>query len=342
MHFLADYGIFLAKTITVLAAILAIIAAIATAGSKSKEKNKGTLRITKINDQFKDMAKALKEATLSKDEFKKAIKAETSAQKAEKKQKTQKTRKRIFVLNFDGDIKASAVKHFREEVTAILTIAKPEDEVVVRLESAGGMVHSYGLAASQLQRIRAKNIPLTICIDKIAASGGYLMACVGDQILAAPFAIIGSIGVIAQLPNFHRLLKKNDIEFEQITAGEYKRTLTLFGENTKKGREKFQEEVDQVHVLFKQFISNHRPTVEIDKVATGEYWQAIKAKDLNLVDRLETSDDYLLNASKKSDLFEVCFTIKKSLGEKVGLTMQTAVDKTITNLKQQNTDQSYV
>ena len=186
---------------------------------------------------------------------------------------------RVFVLNFDGDWKASAVNLFREEITAILCVAKPQDEVVVRLESSGGVVHGYGLAASELQRIKDHHIPLTIAVDKVAASGGYMMACVADKILAAPFAIIGSIGVLAQLPNFHRFLKKHDVDFEQITAGQYKRTLSLFGENTSDGRKKFQTEINEAHQLFKQFITEHRPQIDIDKLATGEYWFGQKPKN---------------------------------------------------------------
>ena len=109
---------------------------------------------------------------------------------------------------------------------------------------------AYGLAASQMQRIRDKKLKLTVCVDKVAASGGYMMAVVADKIIAAPFAVLGSIGVLAQVPNFHRLLKKHDVDFEMLTAGKYKRTLTMFGENTDKGREKFQEDIEDTHVLF--------------------------------------------------------------------------------------------
>ena len=173
------------------------------------------------------------------------------------------------MLDFDGDIKASAVEHLRHEITALLSLATPQDEVVVRLESGGGMVHSYGLAPRNWRRIRQAGVPLTICVDKVAASGGYMMACIGDRILSAPFAILGSIGVVAQLPNLHRLLKKHDVDFEVLTAGEYKRTLTVFGENTDKGREKFQEDLEITHELFKDFVARYRPQLAIDEVATG-------------------------------------------------------------------------
>ena len=112
-------------------------------------------------------------------------------------------------------------------------------------------------------------IGMNATFDKVAASGGYMMACIGDRILSAPFAVLGSIGVVAQIPNLHRLLKKHDVDYEVLTAGEYKRTLTVFGENTDKGRQKFQEDLELTHVLFKDFVSRYRPQLDIDQVLGG-------------------------------------------------------------------------
>jgi serine protease SohB len=189
------------------------------------------------------------------------------------------------------------------------------------------MVHSYGLASSQLKRITDANVQLTVAVDKVAASGGYMMACVADKILAAPFAVLGSIGVLAQLPNFHRLLKKNDIDFELLTAGEYKRTLTMFGENTEKGREKFVEELEQTHVLFKQFVGANRPDLDIDKVATGEVWYGQKAIEIGLIDELQTSDAYIQDKLKEADVYEIKFVHKKNWQEKIGLAAEGAMEK---------------
>ena len=329
MHLLAEYGIFLAEVLTIVVAIIILVAAILGIATKSKHKGKAGLVITKLNDKYKEQAEILHKETLSKQAYKKLVKEEKKAKKATEKQAKTKPiqRKKIFVLDFHGDIRASAVNHMREEITALLTVVKPEDEVVVRVESGGGMVHSYGLAASQLKRFRQHHIPLTITIDKVAASGGYMMAAVGNKILAAPFAIVGSIGVIAQLPNFHRLLKKKDIDFDQIIAGDYKRTLTVFGENTKKARAKFQEDIDDTHNLFKEFVLDNRPQVKIDEVATGEHWFGKRATDLNLVDDLMTSDDYLLNASQEADVYTVSYHIKKGLVAKLLGSSQQAFDK---------------
>ena len=223
------------------------------------------------------------------------------------------------MINFKGDIKASEVESLREEITSILTVVKTSDEVVLILESSGGTVHGYGLAASQLKRIRDREISLTVAVDKIAASGGYMMACVANKIIAAPFAIIGSVGVLAQLPNFHRLMKKYNIDYEQLSAGEYKRTLTLFGENDDKDREKFQEELEDTHELFKEFIKDNREQVDIDKIATGEHWYGKRALDLQLVDELITSDDYLYTAAADADadIYEIAQIRKKPVSEKL-------------------------
>ncbi len=324
--FFYDYGLFVAKTGTLIIGLLALVVGVALIVGRGREMAKEKLEIKKVNEKYHLMTHTLNEQLLSKDELKKLDKEDKKQAKKTRKAPSA-DRKRIFVLNFDGDIKASALESLREEITAVLTVATPKDEVFLRLESGGGMVHAYGLAASQLNRFRHSNIPLTVSVDKVAASGGYMMACVANRIIAAPFAIIGSIGVIAQIPNFHRLLQRHDIDFEQLTAGEYKRTLTLFGENTEKGREKFKEELEDTHDLFKDFIVEHRPQVKIDLVATGEHWPATRALKYNLVDELTTSDDYLLEHSKHADLYEITYTIHKSIGARLGGFAQSAIDK---------------
>ena len=250
-------------------------------------------------------------------------------------------RRRVYVLSFDGDMEASGLESLRQEITAVLTMAEPQDEVMLRLESPGGMVHAYGLASSQLLRFKQKNIPLTVCVDKVAASGGYMMACVADRLIAAPFAILGSIGVLVQLPNIHRLLKKNDVDFEMITAGEYKRTLTPFSEITEKGREKVKQDVEEMHELFKQWVKQYRPVVDIDQIATGETWVGLQAQERNMVDMISTSDDYLVQACDQADVYEVNYEIRVPLAEKLGGVLQKAMDKTLMNWWQRLREHRY-
>lgn len=323
MQFFAQYALFLLKTVTLVAAILVVIALTLGIISKGKGRPMGKLDVKKLNKKYADMTEQLQTEILPK----KALKNYLKAQKEAQKNAENSTRRKLFVINFDGDIKASAVESLREEITAILSVAKNSDEIVVCLESPGGMVPHYGLAASQLQRIKDKKIPLVVCVDKIAASGGYLMSCVADHIIAAPFSLIGSIGVVAQLPNFNRLLKANNIEFEQLTAGEYKRTLTLFGENTDEGRHKVKEDIELIHQQFKDFIIHHRPQVDIQQVATGEHWPAVRALDLKLVDRLMTSDDYLWSASHHADIYEVSYCCKKPLSARLFEKFNIALEK---------------
>lgn len=325
MHFIAQYSLFLLKTITLAVAILVVIAATAAILSKGKGRATGKLEIKNLNKKYADMAEQLQSEILPK----KALKTFLKSQKEAKKSAEAASRRRVFVINFVGDLKASAVENLREEVTAVLSVAKDSDEIVVCLESPGGIVPYYGLATSQLQRIKDKKIPLIICVDKIAASGGYLMSCIADHIIAAPFALIGSIGVVAQLPNFNRLLKKNNIEFEQLTAGEYKRTLTLFGENTDEGRHKVKEDIELIHQQFKEFITRYRPQVDIAQVATGEHWLAERALELKLVDRLMTSDAYLWSASMHADIYEITFCCKKPLTAKLFSKLNSAIEKVL-------------
>lgn len=332
MEFLSDYGLFLAKTVTFVIAIAVVIGILVSAGMRGKRVDRGQIEITKLNDLYLDMADALKSAVMAPDEYKKLLKAERKKEKGEKKRNAKsktdtENRKRVFVLDFDGDIKASATDSLREEITSILAIANDNDEVVIRLESGGGMVHSYGLAASQLARITGKGLALTACVDKVAASGGYMMACVAQRIIAAPFAVIGSIGVVAQLPNFHKVLKKHDIDYEILTAGEHKRTLTVFGENTEKGRRKFLEDLEDTHTLFKDFVSENRNQIDMTEVATGEVWFGRRALEHKLIDELRTSDDYLTDLAQNADVFEVAYVQKKSIQEKLGISVAAAVDR---------------
>ena len=310
LNVLTHYLLFLAEAITLVAAILILVAGIIGIATRNKAQP-GSLSIRKMNERLLEVKKTLNEECLDKKAFKKFLKATKTKEKSDEKSK------RVFVIQFDGDINASQAQELREVVTAVLQVARKEDEVVVKVESGGGVVHGYGFAASQLARLKERQIPLTVCVDKIAASGGYLMASVADQIIAAPFAIIGSIGVIAQLPNFHRLLKKHDIDFEQVTAGKYKRSLTLFGKNTDEGREKMQEDLEEVHQAFKAMIHQYRPSVDLDEVANGDYWLASDAQKLHLVDRLMTSDDYLLYASEHANIFELRYEMKKTLLQKL-------------------------
>lgn len=327
MEFLYEYGMFVAKALTIVLAILVAVVGIIVAVTKNKEEHKEHIEIKKLNDKYEDIKFSMKSFILNKQGLKKLEKEQKAKDKADKKAPEDEEKQRIYVLDFDGDIKASAVTNLREEITAILMVARKQDEVFVRLQSPGGMVNTYGLAASQLTRIKDNEIGLTIAVDKVAASGGYMMACVADKILAAPFAILGSIGVVAQIPNFNRLLKKHDVDYEMITAGEYKRTLTMFGENTDQARSKFKDDIEDIHVLFKDFVVQHRPIVDIAKVSTGEFWFGSRAKDLDLVDELKTSDDYLLEKVKEADLYSVKHVEKKNLGDKFSGFLQNVSEK---------------
>lgn len=321
MELLTEYGLFLAKIVTVVVAI-AIVATLIVNLAQRKKQQRGELRVTNLSEQYKEMQEEVAVAFLDPHEqklwhkdHKKKQKQDAKAAKARAKrgERTPSGKAKLYVLDFKGSMDAHEVNSLREEVTAVLAVAKPQDEVLMRLESPGGVVHGYGLAASQLQRLREHNIPLTVAVDKVAASGGYMMACVANKIVAAPFAIVGSIGVVAQIPNFNRLLKRNDIDIELHTAGQYKRTLTLLGENTDEGREKFREDLNETHLLFKSFVHDMRPSLDIDAVATGEHWYGSQAKEKGLVDEIATSDDLLLDRMKQYEVVSIRYAQRKKL-----------------------------
>lgn len=319
MELFSLYGLFLAKVVTLVVAIGALVVLVFSLKAR-KAQRPGELHLTDLSKQYREMQQEMRSSRLdeaarkAQDKvLKKSRKAEAKQAKLNAKQGVNSGKPCLYVLDFKGSIDAHEVASLREEITAVLAVATPQDEVLLRLESPGGVVHGYGLASSQLTRLRQAGIRLTVAVDKVAASGGYMMACVADRIIAAPFAIVGSIGVVAQIPNFNRLLKKNDIDVELHTAGQFKRTLTLFGENTEQGREKFREDLDETHQLFKTFVKQQRPSLDIDSVATGEHWFGLQAREKGLVDAIGTSDDLLIAEMENHEVISVRFRRRKRM-----------------------------
>lgn len=332
-----EYFLFLLKTLTLAVAVIVVVAAVVSVVAQARNTQAGDsrlkpLKIRRLNDEIESRSKQLREALKKTDDGWKAKWDELRGRLPGVKKKDEDDAfpgteekpeqagedkggmdsSRTFVLRFHGDIRASAVEALREEVSAVLQVAEPDrDRVLLVLDSPGGVVPGYGLAAAQLARLRTAGIELIAVVDRVAASGGYMMAAVANRIVAAPFAIVGSIGVVAQLPNIHRLLKRNDIDVELHTAGQHKRTLTLLGENTEAGREKFREELEQTHVLFKDFLNRYRPQLDLEKLATGEHWYGEDALELALIDEIGTSDDLVLEAVKQGDAFEITQPMKK-------------------------------
>ena len=320
MEILIEYGLFVLKAFTIIVLIFIPIFFLVFTMRQPPEANE-SLKIKNLTKRYQSMANSLKVLTMNKEEKKKLKKTLKKEKKTNSKVKTKK--KPVYVLNFQGDIEASNVENLKEEISAILQSETKCEEIVLNLESAGGTVIGYGLAAAQLKRIRDAGIKLTACVDKVAASGGYMMACVANKIVSAPFAIIGSIGVVAAIPNFSKILKKLDVDYELHTAGEFKRTITTFGETTDEGREKFKKDLQEIHDLFKEHVTKFRPELDISKVATGEIWEGTKALEVGLVDEISTSDEYLMNFSKKHDVYEIKFETKKKIQDKLSRFLNT-------------------
>ena len=329
IELISNYGLFLLKTITVVVSILIILSVII---NSKKNANEGSLSVKNINDELDDLEENIKKTIFNKSDFKKFLKL--------KKKSSKDLEKKLFVIDFKGNIKASEIVSLRREISGIILSYKKGDEVLLRLENSGGTVHEHGLAASQLKRIKDNKIPLTICVDKVAASGGYMMACVANKIIASPFAIIGSIGVLAQVPNFNKLLKNKGIDFEQHTAGNYKRTVTMFGKNTAKDRKKLNEQLEDIHVLFKDFIKDQRPNIDIDKVATGEYWYGKSALELKLIDNIMTSDEFILSMRSKFDIISIKYKPVKTLSDKISKISSKVSNKILSAFEQKNHDNS--
>ncbi len=357
MAFVSEYGMFLLKAATLLIALVVVIRVVVRATARDPSPGEGTLRVRKLNREYQKLGDRIRSRILSKSERKALIKARKAELKAEDRggdepgtgdrgddeaaKKAAKKASRLYVLQFDGDVRASAVESLRQEITAVLAVAEPTDEVLLRLDSGGGLVHSYGLAASQLDRLKQRDIRLTVAVDRIAASGGYMMACVADRILAAPFAVVGSIGVVAMIPNVNRLLKKYDVDVELITAGQFKRTLTVVGENTDEDRAKFTEQIEEAHGLFKDFVARYRPQLDMAQVGTGEHWYATRGAELGLVDDLGTSDDYLVAAAEQRAVYEVRFEPHRSVGNRLASFVDSSARRVVSAGWQASRDARY-
>lgn len=323
---LLDVLAFALKAVVIVIATLVVAGGIAAVVRRGR-RDEPRLMVRLLNGRFRGLADAVRATVLDRKPFRRHL-------KLEKQQRKRRGRldRRVYVLDFHGDIAATSVVSLREEVSALVQVATAKDEVVVRLESPGGQVHAYGLAASQLARFKEKGVRVVICVDKVAASGGYMMACIADELLAAPFAVVGSIGVIASVPNVHRLLERHGVDYEELTAGEFKRTVSMFGKISPEGRHKLQEQIEDTHVLFKEFVRQHRPRLDIDKVSTGEYWYGRRALELGLVDRLSTSDDYLLTRLDAADVYQVSYRPPHPWRQRVAGAMSDVAARTLGNL----------
>ncbi len=329
---LSEYLLFLAKTLTMLAALAAVLVALLATASRRSRRQRGP-RVIDLNRRYDDLARSVRSRVLPRAALRRERSERKRRARAERRSRggaVAPPRPRLFVLDFHGDLRATQVVALRREVTAVLTIATDRDEVLLRLENPGGLVQDQGLAASQLQRLRQRGIPLTVAVDTVAASGGYLMACVADRIVAAPFAVIGSIGVIAELPNVNRLLDRHGVDVEQFKGGDLKRTVTLLGRTEDVDRERMAAQIEDTHQLFKEFVAAHRPQLELDTVGTGQYWYGSRALDLHLVDELITSDDYLLRARDGADLFAISYAGPRRLGGRLARRLRSAVTDSLT------------
>jgi serine protease SohB len=341
---LLDYGLFLAKTVTwvVAVAVVVLLIVLAVSSVSRRGKDTGALKTVRLNERLDELADGIRTSVWPKARLKEQEKQRKKERKAREKAQQEQPRAHVYVLDFKGDMRASAVASLREEISAIVAMAEPDDEVLLRLENPGGVVFDHGLAASQLLRLKERGLTLTVVVDKVAASGGYMMACVADRIVAAPFAVLGSIGVLAQLPNFHRMLKEHGVDFELFKGGRFKRTVTMFGDNTDADRAKFQEEIDEIHTLFREFVAEQRPSLDIEAVGTGEHWFGRDALKLGLCDELGTSDDWLMRRREDSDLLQISYRRRRSLPERLGQSIldapAVAVERTLQRLWERRLD----
>jgi serine protease SohB len=243
----------------------------------------------------------------------------------------------IAVVSFDGDVRATKRKIVSALIDELIVNKDKLSEAVVVVNSPGGSVAEYGLLYAEMERIRAAGISLTVCIDTYAASGGYLMSLPANRIVAAPFAFVGSVGVVAYSPNIHRLLKKHDIEPRLFTAGEFKRTVTLIGDDDEEAKQHFQHQLESLHGLFLAAVKKYRTGANFEKIGTGDHWTAEESQtqNLGLVDHIATSREYLLKLNADRDLVHLSqkkHMLEGGLGRFAAQLSEELVDRILTRV----------
>ncbi len=309
MNFWIDFGGFALRSFWIAAMIALVVVIPIIFGARTQKRREEDVKVSSLDERFDLMEAQIRVATDGAKGAKAFLKERKKAAKLH-----DDSAKRVYLVAFKGDPMASGHAAFARKITAALMAARAgKDEIVVTLHSPGGLVSAYGLMAAQMQRVRRAGVELTACVDQVAASGGYMMAVVANRIVAAPFAVVGSIGVVAQVPNVNRLLKKIDVDYEELTAGEHKRPISVLAPITDEGREHFRHKLEETHVAFKDFVRENRPALNVEAVGDGDYWYATDALKLGLIDAISTSDEYLMNQRGKARLFVSDAPEKKTL-----------------------------
>lgn len=210
------------------------------------------------------------------------------------------------VLRFEGDTMATGRQDFARMVDEVLHNKERIQRVIVVVNSPGGGVSVYGQMFAGMERMRNAGVDVTACVDTYAASGGYLMSVPAQRIIAAPFAMVGSIGVVSEFMNFNKLLRRLGVEPMTITAGELKRTVTPLSEVTEENKAAYKAQLEAIHRQFIAVVKKYRE-VDADRVCTGNHWTAAESVELklNLVDGLATSQEYLFEANQTEDLVTI-------------------------------------
>ncbi|KZX82185.1 hypothetical protein A3715_00045, partial [Oleiphilus sp. HI0009] len=276
-------------------------------GCMFKKNSDGRIIVKSLNEEYQEIQDALLK-------FKplKPIKSSSI-----RKFKASPNKQSIFVLDFKGDKTASSVGSLSKEVSAILSVAKPNDEVFLRLESPGGTITGYGLASQQLIRLREAGIRLVVSVDEIATSGGYMMAAVGDRIIASPTSMLGSIGVIMEVPNFYNLLDRAGVQFHQFTAGKHKRLVSMTNKIGDAAKDQINQDLEKSHELFKNHVHTYRNSVNLESVSHGDVWSAKYCLDNKLVDDLMTSEAYLFDRASRANIFHISWDVERSFSDKL-------------------------
>lgn len=224
----------------------------------------------------------------------------------------------VFVIDYVGSMMASEVVYLTAKIDAIILKSNKDDEVVINITSPGGAVSGYGLVASQIKRLKTAGLKITATVDTVAASGGYMAAVVSDEIIAAPFAMVGSIGVVANVMIYEELLKNIGIQTNVYTSGDSKRTVVPSRVPNAEEEAKLEAQLEEIHSRFKDHVLSFRPDIDEDKVFTGQAFLAADAINFGLVDKIGTSDELLLNLYKDGHrLIEVQFIIEENIGGSV-------------------------
>jgi signal peptide peptidase SppA len=239
-------------------------------------------------------------------------------------------------LDFDGQ------KEIIERAFSI----KKAPAIAISINSPGGSPVQSHLIYSHIRKLAKKNKKkVLVFAEDVAASGGYLIACAGDEIYANSSSIVGSIGVIYASFGLQELIKKAGIQRRVYTAGKNKSTLDPFTEEKQEDIERLKKIQLELHADFIKVVEDSRSSkLKKDNnpdLFTGEFWSGSTAKKLGLIDEIGNADDVIKQRFGEDVIIKKFEKQKSWLNKKLSSASESQIDNLLNILEEKSVWQRY-